>query len=116
MLIWNAALFPTIHMNFSNSEYHIPTRPTLGRRKTFGLLRSINPNMINHFANQPQTCQHLKILKTFLNIETKLWKVVQLQVELIRINFKFEAPILIQVQIVQLLLSISLKWKCFINI
>ena len=27
-------------------------------------LRSINPNMINHYTNQSQTCQLLKILKT----------------------------------------------------
>ena len=39
------------------------TRPTLERRKTLGHLRSINPNMINHYANQSQTCQLLKILK-----------------------------------------------------
>ena len=75
LTIWNAALFPTIHMNFSNREYHNPTRPMLGRRKTFGRLRSINPNLINHFDNQPQTCQHLKIfkiLKNSFNIETIL--------------------------------------------
>ena len=35
----------------------------------------------------------------FFNIEKKLWKVVQSQVKLMRINFKFEAPIL-QVQII----------------
>ena len=39
------------------------TRPTLERRKTLGHLRSINRNMIIHFANQSQTCQLLKILK-----------------------------------------------------
>ena len=37
------------------------TRPTLERRKTLGHLRSINRNMIIHFANQSQTCQLLKI-------------------------------------------------------
>ena len=40
------------------------TKPTLERRKTLGHLSSINPNMINHFAKQSQTCQLLKILKT----------------------------------------------------
>ena len=56
------------------------TRPTLERRKTLGQLRSINRNMIIHFANQSQTCQLLKILKNifFLTFhEKKLWKVVQ---------------------------------------
>ena len=48
------------------------TRPTLERRKTFRHLRSINRNMIIHFANQSQTCQLLKILKNnFLNISWK---------------------------------------------
>ena len=41
------------------------TRPPLERRKTLGHLRSINPNMINHYASQSQTCQLLKILKNF---------------------------------------------------
>ena len=41
------------------------TRPTLERRKTLGHLRSINRNMIIHFANQSQTCQLLKIKKKF---------------------------------------------------
>ena len=36
----------------------------VGRPKTLGHLRSLNPNMINHFANQSQTSQLLKILKT----------------------------------------------------
>ena len=36
----------------------------IGRLKTLGHLRSLNPNMINHFANQSQTSQLLKILKT----------------------------------------------------
>ena len=35
------------------------------RRKTLGHLRSINRNMIIHFANQSQTCQLLNILKNF---------------------------------------------------
>ena len=54
-------------------------RPTLERRKTLGHLRSINPNMIIHFANQSQTCQLLKILKNYFQTfhEKKLWKVVQ---------------------------------------
>ena len=38
-----------------------------------------------------QTCQ---LLIFFLNIGRKLWKVVQSQVELMKTNFKFEAPIL----------------------
>ena len=33
------------------------TRPTLERRATLGHLRSINPNMINHFASPSKTCQ-----------------------------------------------------------
>ena len=54
--------------------------------------------MINHFASQSQTCQ---LLIFFLNIEMKLWKVVQPQVEL-SINIRFEVPILwlFQVQII----------------
>ena len=47
--------------------------------------------MINHFVIQSQSCQILKII--FFIIERKLLKVVQSQVELMRINFKFEAPI-----------------------
>ena len=54
--------------NFFLTEYItymavILTRPTLERRKTLGHLRSINRNMIIHFANQSQTCQLLKIKK-----------------------------------------------------
>ena len=52
--------------------------------------------MIKHFVSQSQSCQILKII--FFIIDRKLWKVVQFQVELMRINSKFEAPIL-QVQI-----------------
>ena len=37
------------------------TRPTLERRKPLGHLRSINRDMIIHFANQSQTCQLLEI-------------------------------------------------------
>ena len=33
--------------------------------KTLGHFTSINPNMIIHFANQSETCQLLKFLKTF---------------------------------------------------
>ena len=40
-------------------------------------------NMIYHFASQSQTCQ----LLNFFYIERKLWKVVQSQVEHMRINF-----------------------------
>ena len=36
---------------------HKQTRPTSEWRKTLSHLRSINPNMINHFASQSQTCQ-----------------------------------------------------------
>ena len=54
--------------------------------------------MINHFANQSQTFEILKILffffPFFFYIESKLWEVVKSQVELMRINFKFDAPIL----------------------
>ena len=32
------------------------TRPTLERRQTLGRLRSIYPDMINHFASQSKTC------------------------------------------------------------
>ena len=39
------------------------TRPKLERRKSPSRLRSINPIMINHFANKSQTCQLLQILK-----------------------------------------------------
>ena len=45
--------------------------------------------MINHLANQSQTCQLSKIF--FFNIEKKLWRVVQSRVELKRINFKHDA-------------------------
>ena len=55
--------------------------------------------MINHFASQSQTCQ---LLNFFLNIEMKLWKVVQPQVQLMSSNIKYEVPILwfFQVQII----------------
>ena len=55
--------------------------------------------MINHFASQSQTCQ---LFDFFLNIEMKLWKVVQPQVQLMSTNIKFEVPILwlFQVQII----------------
>ena len=36
------------------------TRPTLERRETIVRVRSLNPNMINHFANQSHTWQHWK--------------------------------------------------------
>ena len=51
--------------------------------------------MINHIASQSQTTCEL-----FFNIESKLWKVLQSQIELLTINFKFEAPILLQVQVI----------------
>ena len=46
--------------------------------------------------SQSQTCQ----LLIFLNIESKLWKVVQPEVQLMSINFKFEVPILWLFQVV----------------
>ena len=49
-----------------------PTRPTLERRKTLGHLRSINRNMIIHFANQSQTCQFLKNLTRSLYVASFL--------------------------------------------
>ena len=55
--------------------------------------------MISHFTNQSQTCQLLEILKIIFFIEKKSWKMVQSQIELIRINFMIEALIL-QVQII----------------
>ena len=65
--------------------------------------------MINHFASQ----SHFDF---FLNIEMKLWKVVQPQVQLMSINIKFEVPILclFQVQIITniIIYSGSLWWKC----
>ena len=48
--------------------HYIKTRPALERRKTLGHLRSIDRNMIIHFANQSQTCQlfyNLKKKKNF---------------------------------------------------
>ena len=44
-------------------QWNFITRPTLERRRTLGHLRSINCNMIIHFANQSQSCQLLRILK-----------------------------------------------------
>ena len=42
------------------------------RRKTLGHLRSINRNMIIHFANQLQTCQLLKIWTRLLYVASFL--------------------------------------------
>ena len=53
--------------------------------------------MINHFASQSQTCPLVKIIIFY--IEKKLLKVMQSQVELIKTNFKIEAPVR-QVQII----------------
>ena len=47
----------------STTKHWLKTRPPLERRKTLGHLRSINPNMINHYVSQSPTCQVLKILK-----------------------------------------------------
>ena len=54
--------------------YKISARPTLERQKTLGHLRSINRHMIIHFANQSQTCQLLKILKTNFFFKNISWK------------------------------------------
>ena len=80
-------------LSLGMDDKEIRTRPTLIRRQTLGRLRSIYPDMNNHFASQSQTCQLLKIIFSS-NIDRTLWKVVQSQVELIKINFKFEAPTL----------------------
>ena len=56
----------------------ILNKTALERRKTLGHLRSINRNMIIHFANQSQTCELLKKKKKFRTFHEKnLWKVVQ---------------------------------------
>ena len=60
------ASIPLINSCVSQIIGTIKTRPTLERRKTLGHLRSINRNMIIHFANQSQTCQLLKILTSSL--------------------------------------------------
>ena len=87
----------TIQQKYSEQFYTFQTfpsilliqiRPTLERRKSLGHLRSINCNMVIHFANQSQTCQLLKILKNifFSNIswkETVKW-CNQSQVELVQ--------------------------------
>ena len=46
-------------------HHNIVNKTALERRKTLGHLRSINRNMIIHFANQSQTCELLKIKKKF---------------------------------------------------
>ena len=56
---------PTLKKELETRIAEHITRPPLERRKTLGHLRSINPNMINHYASQSQTCQLLKILKNF---------------------------------------------------
>ena len=61
----------------------LKTRPPLERRKTLGHLRSINPNMINHYASQSQTCQLLKILKNFFFFKQRKCEKWCNQVELI---------------------------------
>ena len=60
----NIIKFLNVFTEHNNCEYL--ARPTLERRKTLGHLRSINHNMIIHFANQSQTCQLLKILTSSL--------------------------------------------------
>ena len=52
----------------------VQKRPTWERRETLGHLISINRNMIIHFANQSQTCQHF-IFQNFH--EKKLLKMVK---------------------------------------
>ena len=49
------------------------TRPKLERRKTLGHLRSINRNMVIHFANQSQTCQLLTFFFKHFMKKTVKW-------------------------------------------
>ena len=56
---------------FSGISISTITRPTLERWYTLGHLRSINPNTINHFASQSQTCQLLKIF--FFSLRLDWW-------------------------------------------
>ena len=62
-------------------------------------MSSIGDSWTDDFASQSQTCQ---LLIFFLNIEMKLWKVVQPQVQRMSSNIKYEVPILwfFQVQII----------------
>ena len=46
------------------------TRPTLEQPTTIGRLRSIKPNMINHFANQSQTSELFKSIFLTLKKES----------------------------------------------
>ena len=59
-------------------------KTALERRKTLGHLRSINRNMIIHFANQSQTCELLKKKKFghFMKRTCEKW-CTQSQIELI---------------------------------
>ena len=71
-------IFVRGHIFKCQKQLRCITRPPLERRKTLGHLRSINPNMINHYASQSQTCQLLKIKKKTIFFQTKkMWKVVQ---------------------------------------
>ena len=74
------------HNENGNGKYPMllsKTRPPLERRKTLGHLRSINPNMINHYASQSQTCQLLKILKNIFFFKQRKCEKWRNQVELI---------------------------------
>ena len=74
------------HNKNGNGKYPMllsKTRPPLERRKTLGHLRSINPNMINHYASQSQTCQLLKILKNIFFFKQRKCEKWRNQVELI---------------------------------
>ena len=68
--------------------------------------------MINHFASQSQTC-HLLI--NIFYIESNLWKVVQFQVEQMRINFLFEANIY-QVQIITYIIYSSIMEMLLVTV
>ena len=46
-----------VGQSMTSTSWFSITRPTLERRATLGHLRSINPNMINHFASPSKTCQ-----------------------------------------------------------
>ena len=66
--VWDEITWP--FPNFNDAHWSL-TRPPLERRKTLGHLSSINPNMINHYASQSQTCQLLKNLKNIFFFSNK---------------------------------------------
>ena len=71
--------FTTIKLHYQHMYSIMFNKTALERRKTLGHLRSINRNMIIHFANQSQTCELLKKKKKKIRTfhEKNLWKVVQ---------------------------------------